>query len=69
MAGREPDATEEVVAKGAERSSELSAIVNNFILRRTNSLLSAHLPPKACRKPLHAVATAALCTLSGLPCA
>ncbi|CAL8470234.1 g9776 [Coccomyxa elongata] len=46
VAGREPDATEEVVAKGAERSSELSAIVNNFILRRTNSLLSAHLPPK-----------------------
>lgn len=47
VAGREPDASEEVVAKGAERSSELSAIVNNFILRRTNSLLSAHLPPKA----------------------
>ena len=53
VAGREPDATEEVVAKGAERSSELSAIVNNFILRRTNSLLSAHLPPKARLEPLH----------------
>lgn len=55
MAGREPDASEEVVAKGTERSSELSAIVNNFILRRTNSLLSAHLPPKACPATLHSI--------------
>lgn len=47
MAGREPGASEEEVAKGTERSNELSAIVNKFILRRTNSLLSAHLPPKA----------------------
>ncbi|KAK9808913.1 hypothetical protein WJX72_006358 [[Myrmecia] bisecta] len=46
LAGREPDATAEVAELGAERSSELSAIVNQFILRRTNALLSAHLPPK-----------------------
>lgn len=46
LAGREPDATDESSARGAERSAELSAIVNEFILRRTNSLLSAHLPPK-----------------------
>ena len=49
-AGREPDATEQQAVLGAERSSELSAIVNEFILRRTNSLLSAHLPPKVAHK-------------------
>ena len=46
VASREPDATDAEVQKGTEQSNELSAIVNNFILRRTNALLSAHLPPK-----------------------
>ncbi len=46
VASREPDATEAEVQRGTEQSNELSAIVNNFILRRTNALLSAHLPPK-----------------------
>ncbi|GAV66346.1 SNF2_N domain-containing protein/Helicase_C domain-containing protein [Cephalotus follicularis] len=46
ISGREPTATEEVKKLGAERSAELSAKVNQFILRRTNALLSNHLPPK-----------------------
>lgn len=47
LAGREPGASAEVVALGEERSGRLSALVNGFILRRTNALLSQHLPPKA----------------------
>eukprot|EP00898_Chlorokybus_atmophyticus_P001537 jgi/Chlat1/2384/Chrsp17S02818 len=54
--GREPDASEAERHLGAERSAELSEQVNQFILRRTNALLSAHLPPKVRainhRKPL-----------------
>ena len=46
LAGREPGAEPDVAAKGAARAAELSATVNEFILRRTNALLSAHLPPK-----------------------
>ncbi|KAJ7001101.1 protein CHROMATIN REMODELING 25 [Populus alba x Populus x berolinensis] len=46
ICGREPTATEEEKKLGAERSGELSAKVNQFILRRTNALLSNHLPPK-----------------------
>lgn len=46
LAGREPDAPPDISAKGADRSTELSELVNGFILRRTNALLSAHLPPK-----------------------
>lgn len=46
LAGREPCAAPEVVERGKEQSALLSALVNGFILRRTNALLSAHLPPK-----------------------
>ncbi|KAJ4716327.1 protein CHROMATIN REMODELING 25 [Melia azedarach] len=46
ICGREPTATEEEKKLGTERSAELSAKVNQFILRRTNALLSNHLPPK-----------------------
>ncbi|MED6217763.1 DNA-dependent ATPase protein rad54 [Stylosanthes scabra] len=46
ICGREPNATTEEKKLGAERSAELSAKVNQFILRRTNALLSNHLPPK-----------------------
>ncbi|PIA56435.1 hypothetical protein AQUCO_00700632v1 [Aquilegia coerulea] len=44
--GREPTATKEERKLGSERSGELSGKVNQFILRRTNALLSNHLPPK-----------------------
>lgn len=47
LQGREPDSTADEAQLGLDRSSELSQIVNDFILRRTNALLSAHLPPKA----------------------
>ncbi|XP_049935835.1 DNA repair and recombination protein RAD54 isoform X2 [Nymphaea colorata] len=46
VAGREPGATAEERQLGLERSAELSMKVNQFILRRTNALLSEHLPPK-----------------------
>ncbi|MCL7039607.1 hypothetical protein MKW94_008298 [Papaver nudicaule] len=46
ISGREPTATEEERNRSVERSAELSTKVNQFILRRTNALLSNHLPPK-----------------------
>ena len=46
LAGREPDATDDMRELSKERSSILSSFVNGFILRRTNDLLSKHLPPK-----------------------
>lgn len=46
LTGREPDASEKEKELADTRASELSALVNEFILRRTNALLSAHLPPK-----------------------
>ena len=45
-AGREPDATEDQLEKGQKAQTALSNLVNHFILRRTNELLSKHLPPK-----------------------
>ena len=46
LRGREPDATDKDRAKGEAKASELGKLVNQFILRRTNTLLSDHLPPK-----------------------
>ncbi|RZC59547.1 hypothetical protein C5167_006860, partial [Papaver somniferum] len=46
ISGREPTSTEEERNLSVERSAELSTKVNQFILRRTNALLSNHLPPK-----------------------
>lgn len=44
--GRDADATDAQVAKGAEKLRELSAIVKPLIIRRTNDILSKYLPVK-----------------------
>lgn len=46
LTGREPWATDAQKTRAEEATSELSTTVNQFILRRTNTLLSQHLPPK-----------------------
>ena len=46
LAGREPDASDAEQKVGSERGLELSGAVDRFILRRINTILSAHLPPK-----------------------
>ena len=46
LAGREPGASDSEIEKGQAANTELSELVNKFILRRTNTILSKHLPPK-----------------------
>ena len=44
--GREPDATETQKRKMAQVQNDMSSLVNQFILRRINTLNAQHLPPK-----------------------
>lgn len=46
LAGREPGATDKEVQLATERQEEMNRHCNDFILRRTNDILSDHLPPK-----------------------
>ena len=46
LAGREPDATDNELQLAAERKAEMSKQCDEFVLRRTNDILSDHLPPK-----------------------
>ncbi|KAG2418048.1 DNA repair and recombination protein RAD54 [Aspergillus terreus] len=46
LRGRDAAGTEEDRKKGDERLAELSSIVNKFIIRRTNDILSKYLPVK-----------------------
>ncbi|PWY88417.1 hypothetical protein BO70DRAFT_369295 [Aspergillus heteromorphus CBS 117.55] len=46
LRGRDAAGTEEDLKKGNERLTELSGIVNKFIIRRTNDILSKYLPVK-----------------------
>jgi DNA repair and recombination RAD54-like protein len=58
LLGREPGASAEERREAGERAKELSGSVDRFILRRTNALLSEHLPPK--------VVSVVVCALSPL---
>jgi DNA repair and recombination RAD54-like protein len=46
LRGREPDATDSQKKKMVQIQQEMSATVNDFILRRVNTLNAKHLPPK-----------------------
>lgn len=65
LASREPDASPEQLTKGELRSQELSGIVNAFILRRTNTLLSKFQPPKVCIIPLTRCELNTVCCVAG----
>lgn len=51
LAGREPGATDKEVQLASERQEEMNRHCNDFILRRTNDILSDHLPPKVNTQP------------------
>ena len=46
LKGRDADGSERDVLKGVEKLKELATIVNKFIIRRTNDILSKYLPVK-----------------------
>lgn len=46
LRGRDADGTEKDREKGDQKLSELGALVNKFIIRRTNDILSKYLPVK-----------------------
>jgi len=46
LRGREPDATESQKRKMMQIQNDMSSTVNEFILRRVNTLNAQHLPPK-----------------------
>jgi DNA repair and recombination RAD54-like protein len=46
LRGRDADGTDEQRKKGDERLAELLTLVNKFIIRRTNDILSKYLPVK-----------------------
>lgn len=46
LRGREPDASEKQKQRMMDVQQEMSETVNNFILRRVNTLNAQHLPPK-----------------------
>jgi len=46
LRGREPGATEKQKQRMLDIQQEMSSTVNNFILRRVNTLNAQHLPPK-----------------------
>lgn len=52
LTGREPGATDKEMQLATERQEEMNRHCNDFILRRTNDILSDHLPPKVHAGPV-----------------